>query len=65
MFVMIENRDLLHDLCFVSTTRSSLRFKVDQKMDLRDTLQELGIKSIFTTDADLFAMTGETDPYRS
>uniref|UniRef100_H2MAE0 Serpin peptidase inhibitor, clade I (neuroserpin), member 1 n=1 Tax=Oryzias latipes TaxID=8090 RepID=H2MAE0_ORYLA len=39
------------------------RFKVDQKMDLRDTLQELGIKSIFTTDADLSAMTDGKDLY--
>lgn len=36
------------------------RFKVEQKIDLRNTLQELGIKSIFTKDADLSAMTGTT-----
>ncbi|XP_026107611.1 neuroserpin-like [Carassius auratus] len=35
------------------------RFKVEQKIDLRDTLQQLGIKSIFTKDADLTAMTAE------
>lgn len=28
-------------------------------MDLRKTLQELGIKSIFSTEADLSAMTGK------
>ncbi|XP_019720504.1 neuroserpin isoform X2 [Hippocampus comes] len=33
------------------------RFKVEQKMDLKETLQELGIKSIFSKDADLSAMT--------
>lgn len=31
---------------------------MEQKIDLRSTLQELGIKNIFTTDADLSAMTG-------
>ncbi|KAM3616057.1 uncharacterized protein V6R79_011517 [Siganus canaliculatus] len=36
------------------------RFKVEQKIDLRSTLRELGIKNIFTTDADLSAMTGNT-----
>ncbi|KTF77159.1 hypothetical protein cypCar_00039880, partial [Cyprinus carpio] len=35
------------------------RFKVEQKIDLRDSLQQLGIKSIFTKDADLTAMTAE------
>lgn len=35
------------------------RFKVEQKIDLKDTLQELGIKNIFTNNADLSAMTGE------
>ncbi|XP_056100198.1 neuroserpin [Rhinichthys klamathensis goyatoka] len=35
------------------------RFKVEQKIDLRDTLQQLGIKNIFTKDADLSAMTTE------
>ncbi|XP_059362900.1 neuroserpin-like [Carassius carassius] len=35
------------------------RFKVEQKIDLRDTLQQLGIKNIFTKDADLSAMTAE------
>lgn len=34
------------------------RFKVEQKLDLRSTLQELGINSIFTNDADLSGMTG-------
>lgn len=36
------------------------RFKVEQKIDLKSTLQELGIKNIFTNDADLSAMTGDT-----
>lgn len=36
------------------------RFKVEQKMDLKETLQQLGIKNIFTKDADLSAMTAET-----
>lgn len=35
------------------------RFKVEQKIDLRETLQNLGIKNIFTKDADLSAMAGE------
>ncbi|KAJ8410756.1 hypothetical protein AAFF_G00187130 [Aldrovandia affinis] len=35
------------------------RFKVEQKIDLRESLQELGIKNIFTKDADLSAMVGE------
>ncbi|XP_034147563.1 neuroserpin isoform X1 [Esox lucius] len=35
------------------------KFKVEQKIDLRETLQDLGIKKIFTKDADLSAMTGE------
>uniref|UniRef100_A0A3B4D6Q4 Serpin domain-containing protein n=1 Tax=Pygocentrus nattereri TaxID=42514 RepID=A0A3B4D6Q4_PYGNA len=35
------------------------RFKVEQKIDLKDTLQQLGIKNIFTKDADLSAMTAE------
>ncbi|XP_067276077.1 neuroserpin [Pseudorasbora parva] len=35
------------------------RFKVEQKIDLRETLQQLGIKNIFTKDADLSAMTAE------
>ncbi|XP_051952684.1 neuroserpin-like isoform X2 [Xyrauchen texanus] len=35
------------------------RFKVEQKIDLRDTLQQLGIKNIFSKDADLSAMTAE------
>lgn len=35
------------------------RFKVEQKIDMRSTLQELGIKNIFTSDADLSAMTGD------
>ncbi|XP_049581458.1 neuroserpin [Syngnathus scovelli] len=39
------------------------RFKVEQKMDLKETLQELGIKSIFTKDADLSAMTGWKELY--
>ncbi|KAA0715226.1 Neuroserpin Peptidase inhibitor 12 [Triplophysa tibetana] len=37
------------------------RFKVEQKMDLKETLQQLGIKNIFTKDADLSAMTAETE----
>lgn len=39
------------------------RFKVEQKIDLRSTLQELGIKNIFTNDADLSAMTGNSPLY--
>ncbi|XP_077423098.1 neuroserpin [Vanacampus margaritifer] len=39
------------------------RFKVEQKMDLKEILQELGIKSIFTKDADLSAMTGGRELY--
>ncbi|XP_030622594.1 neuroserpin [Chanos chanos] len=35
------------------------RFKVEQKIDLRESLKELGIKNIFTKDADLSAMTAE------
>lgn len=31
---------------------------MEQKLDLRKTLQDLGIRSIFTTEADLSAMTG-------
>lgn len=34
------------------------RFKVEQKIDLRSMLQDLGIKKVFTNDADLSAMTG-------
>ncbi|XP_065113936.1 neuroserpin [Paramisgurnus dabryanus] len=37
------------------------RFKVEQKMDLRDTLQQLGIRNIFTKDADLSAMMAEME----
>ncbi|KAL4646985.1 neuroserpin isoform X1 [Arapaima gigas] len=33
------------------------RFKVEQKLDLKETLQKLGIRNIFTKDADLSAMT--------
>ncbi|MBN3299730.1 NEUS protein, partial [Amia calva] len=33
------------------------RFKVEQKIDLKETLEGLGIKNIFTKDADLSAMT--------
>uniref|UniRef100_A0A1A8MH86 Serpin peptidase inhibitor, clade I (Neuroserpin), member 1 n=1 Tax=Nothobranchius pienaari TaxID=704102 RepID=A0A1A8MH86_9TELE len=39
------------------------RFKVEQKLDLRSTLQELGIQKIFTSDADLSAMTDGKDLY--
>ncbi|KAG7226094.1 hypothetical protein INR49_018705 [Caranx melampygus] len=39
------------------------RFKVEQKIDLRSTLQELGIKNIFTNNADLSAMTDGKDLY--
>ncbi|CAM9344960.1 unnamed protein product, partial [Lampetra planeri] len=39
------------------------RFKVEHKMDLRNILQELGIKSIFNTNADLSAMTDDRDLY--
>ncbi|KAJ8256805.1 hypothetical protein COCON_G00189570 [Conger conger] len=35
------------------------RFKVEQKIDLRESLQTLGIKNIFTKDADLSAMAAE------
>ncbi|KPP64969.1 neuroserpin-like [Scleropages formosus] len=35
------------------------RFKVEQKLDLKELLQKLGIKDIFGKDADLSAMTGE------
>ncbi|KAK1899334.1 Neuroserpin [Dissostichus eleginoides] len=38
------------------------RFKVEQKIDLRSTLQDLGIKNIFTNDADLSAMTVKLPP---
>ncbi|KAK6296420.1 neuroserpin isoform X2 [Coregonus clupeaformis] len=37
------------------------RFKVEQKVDLKETLQDLGIKKIFTKDADLSAMTDGKD----
>uniref|UniRef100_A0A3P8ZRP3 Serpin domain-containing protein n=1 Tax=Esox lucius TaxID=8010 RepID=A0A3P8ZRP3_ESOLU len=37
------------------------KFKVEQKIDLRETLQDLGIKKIFTKDADLSAMTDGKD----
>lgn len=36
---------------------------MEQKIDLRSTLQELGIKNIFTNDADLSAMTGTSPLY--
>nr|XP_057935506.1 neuroserpin isoform X2 [Doryrhamphus excisus] len=39
------------------------RFKVEQKIDLKDSLEELGIKSIFTKDADLSAMTDKENLY--
>ncbi|XP_061781776.1 neuroserpin [Nerophis lumbriciformis] len=39
------------------------RFKVEQKLDLKDTLKELGIKTIFTKDADLSAMTDGKELY--
>uniref|UniRef100_A0A1A7YLE5 Serpin peptidase inhibitor, clade I (Neuroserpin), member 1 n=1 Tax=Iconisemion striatum TaxID=60296 RepID=A0A1A7YLE5_9TELE len=39
------------------------RFKVEQKLDLKSTLQELGIQKIFTSDADLSAMTDGKDLY--
>uniref|UniRef100_A0A1A8HG84 Serpin peptidase inhibitor, clade I (Neuroserpin), member 1 n=1 Tax=Nothobranchius korthausae TaxID=1143690 RepID=A0A1A8HG84_9TELE len=39
------------------------RFKVEQKLDLRSTLQELGIQKVFTSDADLSAMTDGKDLY--
>lgn len=32
---------------------------MEQKIDLRSMLQDLGIKKVFTTDADLSAMTGD------
>ncbi|KAA8593925.1 hypothetical protein FQN60_004759, partial [Etheostoma spectabile] len=41
------------------------RFKVEQKIDLRSTLHELGIKNIFTNDADLSAMTVKLPPVLS
>lgn len=34
---------------------------MEQKIDLRDVLQQLGIKNIFTKEADLSAMTAETE----
>ena len=34
-------------------------------MDLKEPLQELGIKNIFTKEADLSAMTGENTPHRT
>ncbi|KAM9441832.1 neuroserpin-like [Salvelinus alpinus] len=37
------------------------RFKVEQKVDLKETLQDLGIKNIFSKDADLSAMTDGKD----
>ncbi|TSR87323.1 Neuroserpin [Bagarius yarrelli] len=37
------------------------RFKVEQKIDLRDTLQQLGINNIFTKEADLSAMMTERE----
>ncbi|XP_008306650.1 neuroserpin [Cynoglossus semilaevis] len=39
------------------------RFKVEQRIDLRSTLQELGIKNIFSRNADLSAMTDGKDLY--
>ncbi|XP_015233741.1 PREDICTED: neuroserpin isoform X1 [Cyprinodon variegatus] len=39
------------------------RFKVEQKIDLRSILQELGITKIFNNDADLSAMTDGKDLY--
>ncbi|KAM6933067.1 neuroserpin [Xenentodon cancila] len=39
------------------------RFKVEQKIDMKTTLQELGIINIFTSDADLSAMTDGKDLY--
>ncbi|KAK3548967.1 hypothetical protein QTP70_022649 [Hemibagrus guttatus] len=37
------------------------RFKVEQTVDLKEALQQLGIKNIFTKEADLSAMTAETE----
>lgn len=37
------------------------RFKIEQKIDMREALQDLGIKNIFTKDADLSAMTDGRD----
>ncbi|KAM4742353.1 neuroserpin isoform 1-T2 [Anableps anableps] len=39
------------------------RFKVEQEINLKTTLQDLGITKIFTTDADLSAMTDGKDLY--
>ncbi|XP_037533977.1 neuroserpin [Nematolebias whitei] len=39
------------------------RFKVEQKIDLKSMLQDLGIKQVFTNDADLSAMTDGKDLY--
>ncbi|XP_008423555.1 neuroserpin isoform X2 [Poecilia reticulata] len=39
------------------------RFKVEQKIDLRTILQDLGITKIFTNDADLSAMSDGKDLY--
>ncbi|KAM9801344.1 neuroserpin [Neosynchiropus ocellatus] len=37
------------------------RFKVEQKMDLKNILQQLGIQKIFSSGADLSAMAGDKD----
>lgn len=34
---------------------------MEQKIDLRDVLKQLGIKNIFTKEADLSAMTAEIE----
>lgn len=52
-----RRRSLMPPLLAVSH-HSSTSFKVEQKLDLRRSLQELGITSIFSSEADLSAMTG-------
>ncbi|XP_041127378.1 neuroserpin [Polyodon spathula] len=37
------------------------RFKIEQKIDLKESLQDLGVKKMFTKDADLSAMTDGKD----
>lgn len=52
-----RRRSLTPPLLAVSH-HSSTSFKVEQKRDLRRSLQELGITGIFSSEADLSAMTG-------
>ncbi|XP_072317422.1 neuroserpin [Eucyclogobius newberryi] len=41
------------------------KFKVEQKIDLKDVLQELGVQNIFNNNADLSGMTDGKDLYLS